>query len=107
MNYFIKLLLTNHNEIMAKFDKISGYSYPEAVQPPGYHTRRLLNLQVLLPEGCTKVSRRLPEGCKQVSLPGGCKYFCEYLCGNKIFFENILGASSRAYVLLIHENNQS
>ena len=28
---FCKLLLTNHNEIMAKFDKISDYSYPEVV----------------------------------------------------------------------------
>ena len=56
------------------------YIYPEIVQPPGIITRKLLREKT---------------------------FFREYLHENKIFFKNILGGYSRAYVLLIHEKNRA
>ena len=39
--------------------------------------------------------------------PGGCKYFCEYLCKTKIHIcENILGRGSRNNILPIREKNR-
>ena len=43
----------------------------------------------------------------RVSLPGGCKYFREYLRENENIFENILGYCSRAQVLWIHAKKQT
>ena len=83
-------------------------SWQNSTKYLGIVTRRLCNLQVLLPEDCTKVSRRLPECCRQVSLQGGCKYFREYLRNKKYIFENILGCCPGAFKLLICEKkNQS
>ena len=46
---------------MAKFNKISRYGYQEVVQPPSNYTRRLHNLRVTIPRGCTISGYSYPE----------------------------------------------
>ena len=43
----------------------------------------------------------------RVSIPGGWKYFREYLCESKNIFKNIVGYYSRGQVISIHAKNQT
>ena len=112
---------------------ISRFCYPEINQSPGYHTRKLSNqakgkvlwfvsmslknsLHSQHPDIVTRRLRNL-----QFTISGNCAtsryryleiamkkaFFGKFLCENKIFFKNILGVYSKAYLPLIHKKTQS
>ena len=58
-------------------------------------------LRVMISGNCATSGYRYPE----IATKKTC--FREYLRKNEKIFENILGGYSRAYVLMIHEKNQS
>ena len=72
-------------------------------QSPGIVTRRLCDLGVMIFRGCATYGYCSTSGYRYLEIATKKFFFGEYLCENKIFFENILGVTQG----LIHEKTQS